>query len=93
VTALANAVDVMFRDRTTGHLVVAQVPNVPLLVWLAATVTRLVTSGTAHSALTWVGTGALAFWAADELLRGVNPFRRLLGAVVLTWTVVGLART
>ena len=53
----------------------------------------LVTSGTAHSVGTWVGTGALAFWAGDELVRGVNPFRRMLGAVVLVWIVVGLART
>ena len=93
MTALANAADWMFRDRTTGHVVVAQVPNAPVLVWLGATLGGLVTSGTAHSVLSWVGTGALAFWAADELLRGVNPFRRILGLVVLTWTVVGLART
>ena len=93
MTALAKAADWMFRDRTSDRLVVAQVPNASLLLWLVATLGGLVTSGTAHSVLAWVGTGALAFWAADELLRGVNPFRRILGAVVLTWTVVGLART
>jgi hypothetical protein len=26
----------------------------------------------------------LVVWAADELARGVNPFRRILGAGVLT---------
>lgn len=27
--------------------------------------------------------GALLVWALDELVRGLSPFRRLLGAVVL----------
>ncbi len=93
MTALAKAADALFRDHETGRIVIAQFPNLAFLVWLVATVVGLVTSGTASSVLTWVGTGALAFWAADELLRGVNPFRRILGAVVLVWTVVGLAHT
>jgi hypothetical protein len=37
----------------------------------------------AASALSGVGRGALIVWALDELVRGVNPFRRVLGAVVL----------
>jgi hypothetical protein len=93
VTVFSKAVDALFRDRKTGRIVIAQFPNLAFLVWLGATVIGLVTSGTASSVLTWIGTGALAFWAADELLRGVNPFRRILGAVVLVWTVVGLAHT
>ena len=34
-----------------------------------------------------VGTIALIVWAGDEILRGVNPWRRLLGGVVLAVTV------
>ena len=30
-----------------------------------------------------LGTAALLWWSFDELIRGVNPFRRGLGAVVL----------
>jgi hypothetical protein len=33
---------------------------------------------------------ALLIWAGDELLRGVNPFRRLLGAAVLGGLVAQL---
>jgi hypothetical protein len=33
---------------------------------------------------------ALIAWAADELLRGVNPFRRTLGSGVLLATIVSL---
>jgi len=38
-----------------------------------------------------VGTGALIVWAADEIVRGVNPFRRALGTVVLAAIAVGVA--
>jgi hypothetical protein len=30
------------------------------------------------------------WWALDELVRGVNPFRRVLGGAVLGWFVLGL---
>lgn len=92
MTTLARTADWLFRDRTTGAVVIAQVPNVALLVWLAATVVGLVASGTAHDVVGWIGTGALCFWAAQELVDGVNPFRHLLGAAVLGATVVGLVR-
>jgi hypothetical protein len=35
-----------------------------------------------------VGTVALLAWSVDEVLRGVNPFRRILGGVVLAGLVV-----
>jgi hypothetical protein len=47
-------------------------------------------SGTAGTVLTVVQTGALAIWAVDELARGVNPFRRMLGAAFLVWIVASL---
>jgi hypothetical protein len=28
------------------------------------------------------------WWAVDEIVRGVNPWRRILGAVVLAFVVV-----
>ena len=42
------------------------------------------------AAMTVIGTGALIIWAGDELIRGVNPFRRLVGAVVLAGIGIGL---
>ena len=48
----------------------------------------------AHSnlgvALNAVMIATLVWWAADEVLRGVNPWRRFLGAGVLTFAVVRL---
>lgn len=73
------------RDRD-GRLVLAQWPNPALAVWLLAAV--LGWTGalgvTLSAAVSGLGRGALVVWALDELVRGVNPFRRVLGAVVLT---------
>ena len=89
-----RAFDWLFFDRRTGGYTVAQWPNVALWVFLAATVAvrTLHPAGTVGTVLRVVEDGSLLVWAADELLRGVNPFRRLLGLVVLAATVVGLIR-
>lgn len=75
----------MFLDRSTGRYKVVQWPNLPLLGFLVARVLERVLglTGTAGDILHWAGTLALLWWAADELIRGVNPFRRMLGGGVL----------
>lgn len=85
--------DWLFRDRTTGKIVIAQLPNIPLIAWLVATALALVTTGLAHTILGHTATLALVVWAGDELLRGVNPFRRMLGAAVLAWEALSLIRS
>jgi hypothetical protein len=85
-------VDWLLRDRTTGRVVIAQWPNAPLVVFLLATAVRLVLSpaGAVGTAVSVVGTVALVWWAGDEVVRGVNPFRRILGGGVLLAVVAGL---
>jgi hypothetical protein len=80
----------LFRNRQTGEITVVQPPNAALAVWLVASALKLLfdPSGAVGTALTVAGTGALLVWSADELLRGVNPFRRALGAGVLVWTLL-----
>jgi hypothetical protein len=80
-------IDWLFRDRRTGRIVVAQWPNVALWVFIVAGVVRRWVPATGV-----VATVALLWWAVDEIVRGVNPFRRGLGAVVAVSTVVGLVR-
>ena len=48
--------------------------------------------GTWGVSLRVVATVALSWWAVDEVIRGVNPWRRLLGAVVFAGLVVSLLR-
>ena len=74
-----------FRD-SAGKIVIAQMPNPPILVWLSATLLQLFpfpASGNIHSGLDAIAFGALFTWAWQELFQGVNYFRRSLGWVVL----------
>lgn len=84
----------MFRSRVTGRISVAQLPNWQLVVWLlASAVLRLGNpEGLARDVLAVIAAAALALWAGDEVLRGVNPFRRILGVAVLSWLVYSLVR-
>ena len=89
---VARSADWLFRNRRTGAITVAQVPNLPLAVFIAAAIgDRVVHSpGTAATVLRAVAAGALILWAAAEIARGVNPFRRILGLAVLAVTIASL---
>lgn len=85
--------DWWFRDRRTGRIVVGQAPNLALWIFIATVAVRVfVTTGTARLVVDWIAALSLGWWALDELLRGVNPWRRLLGVVVAAFLVAGLLR-
>ncbi|MCJ2010930.1 hypothetical protein [Methylobacterium sp. J-076] len=89
---LLAALDWFFRDRTSGRIVIGQWPNPPLwlfgfmkaIAWIAGEDTAIGQWADLASRI------ALAVWAADEVLRGVNPWRRCLGAMVLIGMAVRL---
>jgi hypothetical protein len=87
-----RVVDWLFRDRRTGQIVIAQWPNLALAVFLGAAGVRWLAhpEGTAGTIVRAVAAASLLWWSGDEVVRGVNPFRRILGAVVLATTVLGL---
>jgi hypothetical protein len=87
-------IDWLFRNRQTGRITVAQFPNLPLWLFLVATAVRAVLhpSGGARSVVNAVATVGLLWWAADEVARGVNPWRRILGGAVLAATAVNVLR-
>jgi hypothetical protein len=75
--------DKIFRD-SNGDLVIAQAPNLPIIVWGVASLLKLIfTSGSINVGLDLVAFGSLFTWAWEELFQGVNYFRRALGFVVL----------
>jgi hypothetical protein len=78
----------MFVNRRTGGLTVAQWPNVALSVSIALSIARRlnIRKGTPETTLGVLSVVATIVWAVDELVRGVNPFRRVLGLVVLLTT-------
>jgi hypothetical protein len=65
-----------------------------LASFLAATAVRVIAHphGTVGRVVSAFGTAALLLWAGEEVLNGVNPFRRILGGVVFVAVVIGLAR-
>jgi hypothetical protein len=86
-----TGLDWWVRDHRTGRQAVVQWPNAALGVWIVATgagLLHLLRDRTAE--LGWIGTGALIAWAADELIRGASPVRRVLGLLVLGWEIYRL---
>ncbi|GBO51514.1 hypothetical protein APA_478 [Pseudanabaena sp. lw0831] len=80
--------DKIFRDRE-GKVVLAQMPNLPLIVWIVASLLRLVfTTGKVNIGLEAIAFGSLFTWAWEELFQGVNYFRRALGLLVLIGLIV-----
>lgn len=76
-------VDKTFRD-SDGKIVIAQMPNLPLIVWIVASILALIfTTGKINTVLDVVANGSLFTWAWLELFQGVNYFRRALGLLVL----------
>lgn len=95
--SITGWLDWAFRSRVTGRITIAQAPNLPLWIFGAASIAASIAAwltpagGSAATALRWLALSSLFVWALDELLRGVNPFRRALGAgtlLYLAWTVL-----
>ena len=84
-----------FENRETGDITIAQFPNWPLwgigVCWLVRL--GLTDGSTPHDVVGWTIRGFWLVWAADELARGVNPWRRLLGGTVLAWQVFSIIAT
>jgi hypothetical protein len=81
-----------FENRQTGAITIAQTPN--LFLWIVIVAGALIWGwhppGQVGVALNVIFSGVLFVWAGDEILRGVNPWRRCLGVAVLCyelWTL------
>ncbi|MEH3116954.1 MAG: hypothetical protein PGN25_04905 [Methylorubrum populi] len=93
-----RAFDWFFRDRRSGGIVIGQWPNLPLWIFGAAAGTNWLLEtvmpglpAPVFLSLRIVALASLAVWAIDEIVRGVNPWRRCLGAAVLVGLVLSLA--
>ena len=76
-----RSINWLFRNRETGEITIAQAPNLPLWIFLGASLaSRIANGGDLDAVARCTATGALGWWAVDEVVRGVNPWRRVLGA-------------
>ncbi|HZG40861.1 MAG TPA: hypothetical protein VEZ50_19455 [Nodosilinea sp.] len=75
--------DQIFRD-DKGNIVIAQPPNLPILVAVVATILQVVLPvGGLQTAMALVAFGTWFTWGWLELFSGVNYFRRALGLIAL----------
>jgi hypothetical protein len=75
--------DRLFRDGS-GQIVIWQPPNLPLLIWVSATLLKLVfQTGQVKIGLDVLAFVSLLYWSFLEITQGVNYFRRGLGVIVL----------
>jgi hypothetical protein len=75
--------DNFFRDKN-GEIVIGQPPNLPIIIWLVASLLQLLfKTGQVNLGLEILATGSLFVWAILELFQGVNYFRKTLGLIVL----------
>jgi hypothetical protein len=73
----------VFRD-DEGKIVLGQPPNLPIIVWIGATILKMIfATGQINTGLELVAFGTLFTWAWEELFQGVNYFRRALGLIAL----------
>lgn len=72
-------------------LTVAQFPNRPLAVAVAAQLAARRASGAGRDVAGALAAAALAAWGFDELSAGTNWFRRCLGAIALARVAPALA--
>ena len=77
-----RAFDWLFKNRQTGEITIAQFPNLPLWLFLGAALAQRVAddSSSLDTLANLAGSAALGWWAIGEVARGVNPWRRILGA-------------
>lgn len=94
-SSLARSIDWLFRNRQTGKITIAQFPNLPLWITLVAVVVQRVASdGTVLDTVADRTAGvALGWWGIDEVARGVNPWRRILGAAGIVFAVLRLVNS
>ena len=78
-----TSLDKIFRD-DKGDFVIAQPPNLPITIWFAASILKLVfPKGDLYTGLDFVAVASLTIWSFLEIFQGVNYFRKGLGVVVL----------
>ena len=82
--------DRLFRDGT-GEIVIGQPPNLPILIWVSATLLKLVfKTGQVKIGLDLLAFSSLLYWSFLEITQGVNFFRRDLGVVVLIAVIISV---
>jgi hypothetical protein len=78
----------LYKDKD-GKFALFQWPNTPLIAWLVSLLLRqLISSGSLHNAIDFIGFGSIFTWAYLEITSGSTYLRRALGVAVLIAVVL-----
>ncbi len=84
---LHTAFGKLFKDKQ-GNVVIAQMPNVAIIGWLAFKALGYVSRGNIQAGSQQLSSAFLFVWAYLEITTGVNYFRRLIGGVIMALLAV-----
>lgn len=84
-------------DRTwkdkNGRVVLWQTPNALLIAWAVLTTVSLFFIGRTSDTLSSIASVSLIIWSLLEIFRGINYYRRFLGAIVLVYSLAALLKS
>ena len=72
-----------------GEITVFQKPNLPILVWVMATIITKFSHGSIQNFFSIIAFGSLFTWGWLELFSGANYLRKILGLLILCLAVYG----
>ncbi len=79
-----------YKDKN-GKIVLAQSPNIPIIIWIIFSVlSYILPSNDMQALFAELSTLILFVWAYLELFSGVNYFRKALGFVVMLWIITNI---
>lgn len=81
-----SAITGFFKDKD-GKLSIVAWPNVPITLWFGLSLLAKVANEQIRGGISALATAILLYWAYLEITEGDSLFRRVLGAVVLIFTV------
>lgn len=74
-----------------GDVVIAQMPNIWLILWFIFELISLFVASHRQEIITWwIATAALGIWSLLEIFKGASYFRRLLGLCVAAITLLSV---
>ncbi len=78
-----------FCSNSDGNIVIAQAPNLPIIGWISSKLmSMLPINNTLQHGFGVLSMAFLFTWAYLEITNGDSSFRKLLGGLVMTFTII-----
>ncbi len=83
MSKIRHLIDRLFRN-SEGSIVLWQMPNIWLWLWILATLANyIVSEGLLTLLLQALSMASIIIWSFLEIYSGVTPFRRIIGSILV----------